>query len=105
MAGLSLVELMIAIAIGLVIMAALTTLFAHSSRTREELERNSRQIENGRFALELVSSDLRLAGFYGELDVRSVAPPTRPCGPRPSACTCRATTTARASRPTAASPT
>lgn len=87
MAGLSLVELMIAIAIGLVIMAALTTLFAHSSRTREELERNSRQIENGRFALELVSSDLRLAGFYGELDVRSVAPPTAlqdPCSADPA---------------------
>jgi type IV pilus assembly protein PilW len=74
-AGLSLVELMIAITLGLIIMAGLATIFANSSRTREELERNSRQIENGRFAMEMLSSDLRLAGFYGELDTRAVAAP------------------------------
>jgi len=75
LAGLSLVELMIAITLGLMIMAGLATIFANSSRTRAELEKNSRQIENGRFAMELLSSDLRLAGFYGELDTRAVAPP------------------------------
>ncbi|HSN22267.1 MAG TPA: PilW family protein [Usitatibacter sp.] len=86
MAGLSLVELMIAIAIGLVVMAALTTIFANSSRARQELERNSRQIENGRFAIELLASDLRLAGFYGEFDPRAVAAPAAlqdPCSTDP----------------------
>ena len=87
MAGLSLVELMIAIALGMIVMAALATIFANSSRGREELERNSRQIENGRFALQLIADDLRSAGFYGELDVKSVAPPTAlmdPCSVNPA---------------------
>ena len=35
----------------------------------------SRQIENGRFAMEILSEDIRLAGFYGELDVKAVAAP------------------------------
>jgi type IV pilus assembly protein PilW len=87
MAGLSLVELMIAITLGLIIMAGLATIFANSSRTRAELEKNSRQIENGRFAMEILTSDLRLAGFYGELDTRSVAAPAAlvdPCSLLPT---------------------
>ncbi len=67
--GLSLVELLVAVTLGLLLMAGLATLFANSSTARVELERNSRQIENGRFAMELISDDLRLAGFYGELSI------------------------------------
>jgi type IV pilus assembly protein PilW len=87
LAGMSLVELMIAITLGLIIMAGLATIFANSSRTREELERNSRQIENGRFAMEILEGDLRLAGFYGELDTRAVAAPAAlvdPCSVVPA---------------------
>lgn len=80
MAGLSLVEMMISIAIGLIILAAVVTIFANTSSARNELERTSRQIENGRYAVELLSDDLRLAGFYGELNVGSVIPPLpNPC--------------------------
>ncbi len=67
--GLSLVELLVAVTLGLMLMAGLATLFANSSTARTELERNSRQIENGRFAMELISDDLRLAGFYAELSL------------------------------------
>ncbi len=70
MAGLSLIELMIAIALGLMVLAGLATLFANQSAARSEMERNSRQIENGRFAMELLGDELRVAGFYGELNVR-----------------------------------
>jgi type IV pilus assembly protein PilW len=70
MAGVSLIELMIAIALGLIILAGLATLFANQSAARAEMERSSRQIENGRFAMELLGDDLRTAGFYGELNVR-----------------------------------
>jgi len=69
MLGISLVELMIAMVLGLMVLAALASLFANSSSARAEMERNSRQIENGRFAVELLADDLRMAGFYGELDV------------------------------------
>src|SRR3990167_259795 len=66
--GLSLVELMISITIGLLILSAMTTLFVNQSKTRAELDKSNRMIDNGRYALELLSENLRLAGFYGELD-------------------------------------
>jgi type IV pilus assembly protein PilW len=73
MAGVSLVELMISIVLGMMVVAALVTVFASTSAARTELERTSRQIENGRYAIELLSDDLRVAGFYGELNVKTVA--------------------------------
>lgn len=76
MAGLSLVELMISMALGLIILAAVTTVFSNTSASRNELERTSRQIENGRYAVEILSDDLRLAGFAGELDVAVLPAPT-----------------------------
>ena len=72
MQGISMVELMIAMVLGLIVLAGLASIFANSSAARSEMERSSRQIENGRFAMELISDDLRMAGFYGELNVRSV---------------------------------
>lgn len=75
MAGLSIVELMIAIALGLIVLAGLATLFANQSAARAEMERSSRQIENGRFAMELLGDDLRMAGFYGELSVSATGAP------------------------------
>lgn len=68
MAGLSLVELMVAVALGLLILTGLVTVFVNASAARNEIERTSRQIENGRYAIEILSDDLRLAGFYGELN-------------------------------------
>jgi type IV pilus assembly protein PilW len=65
-AGLSLVELMVAVTLGLLLMAGLATLFASTSASRQEMERSARQIENGRFAMEILTDDLRMAGFYGE---------------------------------------
>lgn len=67
--GFSLVELMISITIGLIVLAVLATIFANTSRARAELERSSQQVDNGRYAVELLSQDLQLAGYYGELDV------------------------------------
>lgn len=63
--GLSLVELMISITIGLLILSALTTLFVNQSKTRSELDKSNRMIDNGRYALELLTENLRMAGFYG----------------------------------------
>jgi type IV pilus assembly protein PilW len=81
-AGLSLIELMISITIGLVILTAIALVFVNASSTRTELERVGRQIENGRYAIDLLSNDLRMAGFYGELDVAQIAGtalPSNPC--------------------------
>lgn len=66
--GFSLVELMISTALGLVILGAVATLFVNNSRTRQEIERSSRQIENGRYAIQLLRDDLQLAGFLAEFN-------------------------------------
>lgn len=67
-AGMSLIELMVAVALGLLILTGLVTVFVNSSAARNEVERTARQIENGRYAIEILSDDLRLAGYFGELD-------------------------------------
>src|SRR5688500_9248782 len=81
--GLSLVELMVSITLGLLILSGVLVVFVNTSAARSEVERTSRQIENGRYAAELLSEDLRLAGFYGELNAASVAAPgavpAKPC--------------------------
>lgn len=73
--GFSLVELMIAMTIGLLLMAGLTATFVNSNKARGEIEKTNRQLENGRYAMDLLSEDLRLAGFYGEFDPSRLTPP------------------------------
>jgi len=73
--GLSLVELMVSVALGLIVLSAVLIVFANASASRSEVERTTRQIENGRYASELLSDDIRLAGFYGEVDVTNIAAP------------------------------
>lgn len=72
--GLSLIELMISITLGLIILAALSTLFINQTRTRVELDKSNRMIDNGRYAMEVLAEDLRLSGFFGEL-----VPPVSTC--------------------------
>ncbi|HEY3077251.1 MAG TPA: PilW family protein [Burkholderiales bacterium] len=64
--GFSLVEFMIAMTIGLFLVAGLAYLIAQTSNSRAEIERASRQIENGRYALDRIAEDLRHAGHLGE---------------------------------------
>jgi type IV pilus assembly protein PilW len=64
--GLTLVELMVSIAIGLLLMAAMATLIADQSTNRAEVERSGRLIENGRYAVQAMASDIQMAGYWGE---------------------------------------
>ena len=64
--GFSLVELMIGSAIGLIILAALSYVLVGNVQSRNELEKGSRQLESGRYALSSLGEDIQLAGFYGE---------------------------------------
>ncbi len=82
--GLSLVELMISMTIGLVLLLGITTLIVQQSSTRSEMEKSSRQIENGRYAMHILRDDIQLAGFYGEYSPASgvaTAIPANPCDP------------------------
>jgi len=63
--GLSLVELMIGITLGMLVMAALLALFLNITRNNAELAKTNRQIENGRFAIQVLQDDLAHAGFWG----------------------------------------
>ncbi|HKF97945.1 MAG TPA: prepilin-type N-terminal cleavage/methylation domain-containing protein, partial [Steroidobacteraceae bacterium] len=53
--GYTMVELLVSMTIGLIILAALVTVFAGNSRERGEIERSNEQTENGRYALQLLS--------------------------------------------------
>lgn len=64
--GLSLVEMMIALTIGLVILAAMTSVFVNSSHSQMASQNSAQQIENGRYALDQLTQDLHLAGYYGQ---------------------------------------
>ena len=77
-AGFSLVELMVAMGIGLALLAGLVSVFANSSRAHRELQQASQHLDNGRFAIETVSSDLQQAGFYGQLYDLPATPATLP---------------------------
>lgn len=64
--GFSLIELMVAITIGMLIMAALIALYLNITRTNNEMAKSNSQIENGRFAMQILQSDIVHAGFWGE---------------------------------------
>ena len=62
--GLSLVELMVAMTLGLIMLATLVALFDRQYAARSELEKSSRQIESGRYAVQTIADDVRHAGYY-----------------------------------------
>lgn len=64
-AGFSLVELMVAITLGLLIAVALIALFLNIARANSEMAKTNSQIENGRFTLQLLQLDIAHAGFWG----------------------------------------
>lgn len=68
MRGLTLVELMVALALGLVLLAALMALVTASIANRNELDKSSRQIENGRYALQALGEDIEMAGYAGTVN-------------------------------------
>jgi len=76
--GLSLVELMIALTIGLLLLTGLSLIFVNSSEANRELQKTAQQIENGRYAIDIISQDLRMAGFYGHFHDLAAAPASLP---------------------------
>jgi type IV pilus assembly protein PilW len=85
--GLTLIEFMISIVLGMIIVAALATLVADQSVNRAEIDRSGRLIENGRYAIRALAEDLQMAGYWGELSSPPTAPAgwTDPCGASPAA--------------------
>lgn len=63
--GFSLVEIMIAMALSLLLLAGVATMFVSSKTTYEVNDRLTQVQENGRFALETIMRDIRGAGYLG----------------------------------------
>lgn len=80
--GFSLIEMMVALAISGFVLIALSAVFYTGSTTRKESDRVARQTENGRYAVQLLTDDLRLAGFYAEFNPNALPLPVsapNPC--------------------------
>nr|WP_298725678.1 PilW family protein [uncultured Steroidobacter sp.] len=65
MAGFSLVELMVAMALSLLLLAGVVAIFSSSRVAYESTDQLSRVQETGRFALDQLSRHIRSAGFSG----------------------------------------
>lgn len=63
--GFSVFELLVALALGLLVVAGIVQLFVGNSRTYEIVNAQARLQENARFAFEFISRPARMAGFYG----------------------------------------
>ena len=83
-AGFSLVELMIAITLGLVVLLAVGSIYLGSRQTYRVQEDNARMQEAGRYALEVIGRSIRQAGADGEMtfnttDVTPTCGAAAPC--------------------------
>jgi type IV pilus assembly protein PilW len=81
--GTTLIELMVALSVGMLLLTALAELFAHNSSARSEIDRTSQQVENGRYGIEVLREDIRQAGFFsGYDDALATSQATSACVPR-----------------------
>lgn len=83
-AGLSLIEILIALAIGSLLILALVQVFA-ASRTAYQLSTGlARTQENGRFAIDILQRDIRMAGHMGCVNDQSRFLPGNVTASRPA---------------------
>ena len=65
--GLTLIELLIALVLGMVVSAAIFTVFVSSSRSTREDEQFRLVLESGRYAMNVLRDELRMVAFWGTL--------------------------------------
>ena len=71
-AGMSLVELMVGLVLGLFVVAVMGAVYLGSRSTFVAQESGSRLQENGRFVMDTIANDLRMSGFRGCLGAEPV---------------------------------
>lgn len=88
MKGFSLIELMIALTLGLVAIAAVGSVFIFGSRSYKEDDRVARMQDELRFAMAQLSADLEMAGFFAQernllnnLAISGLVADDEDCGP------------------------
>ena len=63
--GFSLIELMVAMTIGLVVLAGIGYMYIESRQSFRSMDNLSRMQESARYALEIMARDIRMAGYRG----------------------------------------
>jgi type IV pilus assembly protein PilW len=88
--GMTLIELMVALAIGAFLMIGAITVFMQSRTTFRVTESLARLQENGRFALDVLEPDIRMAQYWGLTTTTSAIAnrggPAAANGPGPDTC-------------------
>lgn len=67
-AGFSLIELMIAMLLGLVLLGGVTGMVVSMSRNHGDIQQKSELFDNGRYTSSVLADAIRHAGFYGRYD-------------------------------------
>tara|TARA_R110002049_G_scaffold264278_1_gene440416 strand:- start:4623 stop:5687 length:1065 start_codon:yes stop_codon:yes gene_type:complete len=62
--GFTIVEFMVALLLGTILIGGAISIYLASSRSSQETERSIELLDNGRFAMQVISSSLRHAGFF-----------------------------------------
>ncbi|SDX11840.1 type IV pilus assembly protein PilW [Thiocapsa roseopersicina] len=73
------IELMIAMLIGILLLGPLAVILSNNSRTRYDIENSVRQIQSARYALQILTDEIGNAGFYGEARIQSGGDLPSPC--------------------------
>ena len=70
--GMTLIELMVATTLGMLVLGVVTVIFSGTSGNRASLERGGRLAENAAYAIEVLSDEVRMAGFFAETNFTGV---------------------------------
>src|SRR5260370_38318999 len=62
--GMTLIELMVAMALGLLVLGVVAVIFSGTSGNRAGLERGGRLAENAAYAVGCLRAEVRMAGFF-----------------------------------------
>lgn len=62
--GFTLMELMMALAIGMLVMVGLVSTFVAATKAQKNVQQDRAQIENGRVAVEILANEIKMAGYY-----------------------------------------
>lgn len=75
--GFNLIELMVAMAIGLFLIAGVFTAYLNGRGAQATVDNQVAMVDNARFALETIAADLRQAGVYGRINFANTAGTTK----------------------------
>ncbi len=84
--GFSLIEMMISVTIGMLIIAALVGVLTSNSRSAKSNDRTSELQSNGRYALDHLKREVRLASYRGYTWAEPTNPPTTAIAPPAGEC-------------------